>query len=133
LATHFEEAIMAAKIPKRIAGVKVKKQLRKRGNELLALADTPQGRETIATGLTMAAAAASIALRKHRDPAPEAATPEPKPAAPTPAEPVAEPTPTATDAPTSQTAPLDPDKIVAAVGQTIEAAMTRFMGNLGKR
>ena len=101
------------RIPKRIAGVKLNKQLRKRGNELLDLADSPQGRETIAMGLSMAAAAASVAIRKNHAPAP-AATPAAGDRS-APGEVRHDPAP-----------PLDPQKIVEAVGQTIETAMARF-------
>ena len=127
------------KIPKRIAGVKLNKKLRKRGNELLALADTPQGRETIAMGLSMAAAAASVALRKRSDPgcapaAPHAAqdvagrpAPPPTPNPPTPT-----PPPPSGDRPAPPMPPIDADKIIAAVGQTLETAMGKFFAKQGK-
>jgi hypothetical protein len=119
------------KIPKRIAGVKVNKKLRKRGNELLAMADSPEGREKIAMGLSMAAAAASVALRKRSEQAAAAAPHAPD--APQPPEPPGPPEPPVRPKPMhADTPPIDPDKIVAAVGQTIEAAMNRFFTGLQK-
>jgi len=46
------------KIPKRIAGVKIPKDARKTANKALKAASSPAGRELIAAGLSMAAAAA---------------------------------------------------------------------------
>lgn len=114
------------KIPKRIAGVKLDKKLRKRGNELLAMADTPQGRQRIAMGLSMATAAASVALRKRTDAPP--APPEP-PRPPASAD-TAEPGKSATAA--QPAPPLDPDKIAAMVGIKIESAISRFVAGLQK-
>jgi hypothetical protein len=45
------------KLPKRIAGVKVPKELRKNGGWLLGMLDTPQGKALVASGLAAAAAA----------------------------------------------------------------------------
>lgn len=45
------------KIPKRIAGVKVSKAVRKAGNKALKLAETPAVSETVAAALLAAAAA----------------------------------------------------------------------------
>ena len=55
------------KLPKRIGGVKLTKELRKAGGKLLDKANSPLGRELIAAGLTMAAAAASTAAKRERD------------------------------------------------------------------
>lgn len=111
------------KIPKRIAGVKLNKKLRKRGNELLNLADTPHGRQTIAMGLSMAAAGLSVALQKRGETSATSADDTP-----------VQPTKPAIDDPTPHPAPpLDPDKIVAAVSQTIDAAIARFFPPSGKR
>ncbi len=54
------------RIPKRIGGMKIPKELRQAGEALLDKANSPAGREIIASGLTMAAAAASAAAIKHR-------------------------------------------------------------------
>jgi hypothetical protein len=51
------------KIPKTVAGVKVPKQIRKAGNEILDKANSPAGRELIATGI---AALATAALAKSK-------------------------------------------------------------------
>jgi hypothetical protein len=56
-----------AKLPKRIGGVKLTKELRKAGGKLLETANSPLGRELIAAGLSMAAAAATTAARKERE------------------------------------------------------------------
>ncbi|HKX23128.1 MAG TPA: hypothetical protein VJM81_07625 [Rhizorhapis sp.] len=55
----------ASKLPKRIAGIKLPKELRKSGGSMLTLARTPLGRELIASGL-IAAAAALTASDGHR-------------------------------------------------------------------
>ncbi|WP_404711429.1 hypothetical protein [Sphingomonas sp. MMS24-J13] len=55
------------KLPKRIGGVKLTKELRKAGGRLLETANSPVGRELIAAGLSMAAAAATAAARKERE------------------------------------------------------------------
>ncbi|MES2056636.1 MAG: hypothetical protein V4564_11925 [Pseudomonadota bacterium] len=49
----------AAKLPKRIAGIKVPKELRKSGAALLEKANSPIGREVIAAGITAVVAAAA--------------------------------------------------------------------------
>jgi hypothetical protein len=54
------------KLPKRIGGVKLTKELRKAGGKLIEKANSPIGRELIAAGLTMAAAAATSAAKKER-------------------------------------------------------------------
>lgn len=41
------------KIPKKVAGMKVPKKLRKTGKKLIAKANSPEGREAIATGLAI--------------------------------------------------------------------------------
>ena len=56
-----------AKLPKAVMGVKLPKEVREIGGALLEKAQSPQGREMLAAGLTMAAAAAPDA--------PEAPTP----------------------------------------------------------
>jgi len=55
------------KLPKRIGGVKLTKELRKAGGKLLEKANSPMGRELIAVGLSMAAAAASKAAKRERE------------------------------------------------------------------
>jgi hypothetical protein len=82
--THevFEMAKKKVKLPKRIGGVKLTKELRKAGGKLLETANSPIGRELIAAGLSMAAAAASAAAKRERERRAEAnaVTPEVVPA-----------------------------------------------------
>lgn len=47
----------AMKVPKRVAGIKVPKKVRKTANKALALAENPQARELAVAALTAAAAA----------------------------------------------------------------------------
>lgn len=71
------------RIPKKVAGVKVPKEARRAGEALLEKASTPQGRQAIASGLAMAAtAAASVAARQARGPAPAAEPVSGKPGEP---------------------------------------------------
>jgi hypothetical protein len=56
----------APKLPKEIAGMKIPKEWRKKGGEVLAKANTPIGREVIAAGLSMAAAAAASAAARSK-------------------------------------------------------------------
>lgn len=53
----------AIKLPKTVAGVKVPKELRRKGEALIDKANSPAGREAIAAGLTMVAAVAATRLR----------------------------------------------------------------------
>ncbi len=59
--------LSGVKIPKQVAGVKVPKKLRKKGKKLLAKAQdltaSPEGREAIAAGLTMAGAAIAAGMK----------------------------------------------------------------------
>ncbi len=61
-----DKAAKAAKKHKIATGFTLPDELRQQGAALLAKANTPAGREMIAAGLTMAAAAASAAAAKHR-------------------------------------------------------------------
>ncbi|MCU6454183.1 hypothetical protein LPN01_08845, partial [Sphingomonas sp. A2-49] len=53
-----------AKLPKEVLGIKLSKEVREVGGALLEKASSPQGREMLAAGLTMAAAAATAAVAK---------------------------------------------------------------------
>lgn len=55
-----------AKLPKKIAGVKISKKVRKSGNKLIAAANTPAGRELLAAGLVAAGAALAKAQKARR-------------------------------------------------------------------
>ena len=61
------------KLPKKIAGVKVPKKLRKSGNKLIEVANTPAGRELLAAGLIAAGAALAKAQKQKRHNAAEPA------------------------------------------------------------
>lgn len=121
-----------AKLPKEVMGVKLPKEVREIGGALLEKAQSPQGREMLAAGLTMAAAAASAAVAKGRAKreaaaaAPQnAAHPAPPatPGAPTPAEPPTPPTP-----PQGTQMQPDPQAIAEAVGKAAEAMLGRLFG-----
>ena len=55
-----------AKLPKRIGGLKLPKELRRTGGRIADMVNSPAGRELIAAGLTMAAAAVKAAVEKDR-------------------------------------------------------------------
>lgn len=48
-----------AKLPKQVAGVKIPKELRRKGDALLAQAASPEGRAAIAKGMSVVAGAAA--------------------------------------------------------------------------
>lgn len=125
----------AKRIPKRIGGVKLPKELREkgealldRGEALLAQANTPAGREVLTAGLTMAAAAASAAIvnagRERAKAAEAAAAPEPA-APPTPPTPPSSP-PQGTPQGTQRTP--DPQVIADALTQAAEQVLGRLFG-----
>lgn len=77
------------KIPKEIAGFKVPKELRKKGEALIERANSPEGRQAIASGLAMVGGlVAANAARKAEAQAAATAKPDapeaPKPEAPKP-------------------------------------------------
>ncbi len=70
------------RLPKEIAGFKLPKELRKSGDALIEKANSPEGRQAIASGLAMVGGlVAANAARKQAaaaaTPAPEATKPEP--------------------------------------------------------
>ena len=95
------------RIPKEIGGMKVPKELRQKGDALIAKANTPEGRELIASGLAMAAAAAAAAAARRR--------------------PVT-PAPPATPRTPGEGGTTDPRDIGDALGNAAEAMMTRLFG-----
>ncbi|WP_242097826.1 hypothetical protein [Sphingomonas sp. CROZ-RG-20F-R02-07] len=101
------------KIPKRIAGVKLPKDLRKAGNALIERAQSPEGRQVLTAGLAMAATAATAALAKRAQTPPEPARPAPE----------------APDAPPqgTQSAP-DPQAMADAFMGAAERALGQFFG-----
>lgn len=90
------------KLPKRIAGIKVPKELRKQGEALLTKANSPEGRQAIASGLAMVAGVAAANAAKR-----PAAAPEPK----------------ASETPRGSG---DAQQVVDAIGAAAEAVMGRF-------
>ena len=105
------------KIPKEIAGVRIPKELRKPANALLETVASPAGREMIAAGLTMAAAAAHASMHKARAEAhPPPPTPErpPEPAAPSP--------------PRPPQGIADPMKLADTLGEAAEAMLDKLFG-----
>jgi len=123
--THRVEPVMPkTKIPKTIAGVKVPKELRKAGNKLIDKAHSPEGRQAIATGLTMAAAAMAAATerRARKTAASEAPAPD-APEAPRPPEPPKPPTP-----PSPPEGIANPMMLGTMIGDAVEQAMKRAFG-----
>ena len=102
-----------AKLPKAVMGVKLPKEVREIGGALLEKAQSPQGREMLAAGLTMAAAAATAAVAKGRAKREAAAAPD-APEAPTP--------------PQGTQMQPDPHAIAEAVGKAAEAMLGRLFG-----
>ncbi len=123
------------KLPKEVMGVKLPKEVRAIGGALLEKAQSPQGREMLAAGLTMAAAAASAAVAKGRAKreaaaaAPEAPVSPVPPAsaeAPEPPEPPVPPVPPVP--PQGTQMQPDPQAIAEAVGKAAEAMLGRLFG-----
>jgi len=78
------------KIPKEIAGFKVPKELRKKGDALIEKANSPEGRQAIASGLAMVGGlVAANAARKQAEAAAAAAAAKPEAAKPEAAKPEA--------------------------------------------
>lgn len=121
-----------AKLPKEVLGVKLPKEVREVGGALLEKANSPQGREMLAAGLTMAAAAATAALAKgraERAAKPDAPCPPEAPVPPVPPVPPVSPVPPVPPVPPqgTQTQP-DPQAIADAVGKAAEAMLGRLFG-----
>ncbi|GAA0676819.1 F0F1-type ATP synthase membrane subunit c/vacuolar-type H+-ATPase subunit K [Sphingomonas insulae] len=118
-----------AKLPKEVMGVKLPREVREIGGALLEKAQSPQGREMLAAGLTMAAAAATAAVAKGRAKREAAAAASDAPAAaPSAAEPEA-PTPPVPPVPPQGTQMQpDPQAIAEAVGKAAEAMLGRLFG-----
>jgi hypothetical protein len=114
-----------AKLPKEVMGVKLPKEVREIGGALLEKAQSPQGREMLAAGLTMAAAAVTAAVAKGRAKREAASAPEAPeaPAAPEAPNPPTPPTP-----PQGTQMQPDPQAIAEAVGKAAEAMLGRLFG-----
>ena len=105
------------KIPKKVAGMKIPKALRKSGAKLLEQANTPKGREVIASGLAMVAAVAASRAKARHDAAP------PSTGTPTPAE--------CGEGTSSARATVDPGEIVDALSAAAGAFVNGLMGRKG--
>ncbi|MEI5685641.1 hypothetical protein [Sphingomonas kyungheensis] len=125
-----------AKLPKEVLGIRLPKEVREVGGVLLEKANSPQGREWLAAGLTMAATAATAAVAKGQArrseatrPAAERPVPPTPPATPVPPSGDGPPEPPRPEAPPqgTQTQP-DPQAIAAAVGKAAEAMLGRLFG-----
>ncbi|WP_375393333.1 hypothetical protein [uncultured Sphingomonas sp.] len=109
-----DRAEKAGRIPKRIGGVKLPKELRHKGEALLARATSPEGRAALAKGLTVAATFANLAVEHGK-------TAAPKPAA----------RPDAAAAPANDAAPaspIDPQKVAEAVSTVANEVLGRLFG-----
>lgn len=103
------------KLPKQVAGVKIPKEMRKRGELLIAQAQSEAGRAMIARGAATLAGLAATAVLATRANAP--ATSEAA-AATTPAAPANDAAPT----------PLDPRKVAEAVNTVADVVLGRLFG-----
>jgi hypothetical protein len=101
------------RIPKEIGGVKIPKEARRAGEAILEKANSPEGRQMLASGIAMAAtAAAAMAARQARGPA-APAKPAPDPAGP--------------QRP-GQSGTVDPHQVADAIGQAANALMNKMFG-----
>lgn len=83
------------KLPKRVAGVKIPKELRKTGEALLATAASTMGREMLTAGVAAILANAATRMQTPRDPGARPTAPDrpdtPPPVAPPPITPAFDP------------------------------------------
>lgn len=118
-----------AKLPKEVLGIRLPKEVREVGGALLEKAQSPQGREMLAAGLTMAAAAASAAVANGRAKRAAAAERPVPPVPPVPPKPGDAPEPPTPPVPPQGTQMQpDPQAIAAAVGKAAEAMLGRLFG-----
>lgn len=117
------------KLPKKIAGVKLSKGLRKPAEKLIAKAQTPEGRRMLAAGFAIAASAlATRSTPKPHDTAPPR-PPEPPLPPDAPDAPPAPPTPPTPPPPPDGMgqATVDPHAIADAVGKAASAFIDGFL------
>ena len=115
-----------AKLPKEVLGIRLPKEVREAGGALLEKANSPQGREMLAAGLTMAAAAATAAVAAGRTKREGTAERPGPPAPPTPG--AAPETPRTPESPQGTQTQPDPQAIAEAVGKAAEAMLGRLFG-----
>jgi hypothetical protein len=96
----------AKRIPKRIGGLKLPKELRQKGEALLDRATSPEGQAALAKGLTIAASLATAAAERRQA---KAAPPAPPPA-------------------NDPHAPVDPAKVVETVATVANEVLGRLFG-----
>jgi len=118
------------KLPKHIGGVKIPKELRKKGGALLEKANSAAGREVIAGALTMAAAAATSAVQRQRASRFASAPPE-APVPPVPPVPPIPPVPPVPPVPPERPGEpgiADPQALADAIGNAAEAVLIKLFG-----
>lgn len=105
-------------------------ELRRMGEALIAKANSPQGREVIASGLALAASAAAAKAGRQRRQSPQAGeewvaprVPPIPPAAPQPPVPPVAPQPGV-----GGTLPVDPQAVADAIGDAAAVLLTRLFG-----
>lgn len=108
-----DKANGAAKIPKHIAGFKLPKEVRRKGEALIARAASPEGQAALAKGLTVAAGFATMAAERSK--AARAGAP-------------LKPGESGEGAPPSPTPPIDPAKVVEAVQTVANEVLGRLFG-----
>ncbi|AXJ95629.1 MULTISPECIES: hypothetical protein [unclassified Sphingomonas] len=119
------------KLPKEVMGIRLPKEVREIGGAVLEKANTPQGREMLAAGLTMAAAAASAAVAKGRMKRETAAAgPAPAPDAARAADAAPPPPPPAPPPQGTQRDP-DPTAMLAMVGTVAESVLGKLFTKKG--
>lgn len=119
------------KIPKEIAGFKVPKELRKKGEALIERANSPEGRQAIASGLAMVGGlVAANAARKQAEaakPAPEAkAEAKPEAAKPEAARPDAAGAEAKPDAAKPGTPGINPQQVADQIGAAADMLLGRI-------
>lgn len=119
-----DKSTTGPKLPKEVAGVKLSKEVRRKGEALIARAASPEGRAALAKGLTVAATLANLAVERGKAAAGDAKPPAQSPrTAAAPAHDTAQPS--------GGTAPIDPAKVAEAVSTVADAVLGRLFG--GKR
>ena len=111
-----DKAAKTAKIPKRVGGFKLPKEVRRKGDALLARAASPEGQAALAKGLTVAASLATAAAERSKR-AHAAVSPGP-----------GESAEGAAGAGPSPTPPVDPAKVVEAVQTVANEVLGRLFG-----
>lgn len=110
-----KKADKKGRIPKKVGGVKLPRELRKGAGKLVKLAASPVGRELIAAGLGMVATAAAAAVEKDRARRRGGETPSPGPAAATPSKPAP---------PRAANVDIDMHEVGAQLGKMAEQALS---------